>query len=302
MQMPKNVQLKLLELFLNVVEHGGFTPAQAALNINLSTLSSQFAALEDQLGVRLCHRGRPGFRLTNEGEQVYVACQRLLGAVNEFDSTVKVIRGELSGHLSLGIVDNVVTNPACKIQQAIARFKARPNKVDFTLQIGAPDELEVRVVEGRAQLAIGAFQSHSSALSYEPIFEEEQMLLCGREHPLYGSANGRTKLESIQKHDYVARAYDQRQRFGLKISVSAFHMEAIAMMILSGRYLGHLPSHYAAQWIQAGEMCPILPRRFNYNVTFEAAWRRGPHQPKALRIFLEDLRAAHTAWRPKNLS
>jgi DNA-binding transcriptional LysR family regulator len=45
-----------------VVECGGFTPAQAELNISASALSTKMAALETRLGMRLCQRD--GFALS----------------------------------------------------------------------------------------------------------------------------------------------------------------------------------------------------------------------------------------------
>ena len=44
-----DVDLKLLRVFAAVVEHGGFGPAQAVLNISLSRLSSMIAELERRL-------------------------------------------------------------------------------------------------------------------------------------------------------------------------------------------------------------------------------------------------------------
>ena len=52
------VDIRLLNVFLTVVDCGGFTPAQIALNVSQSTLSSHMSALEARLDMRLCERGR----------------------------------------------------------------------------------------------------------------------------------------------------------------------------------------------------------------------------------------------------
>ncbi len=79
-----NVDTNLLRVFCAVVECGGFTPAQAELNISASALSTKMAALETRLGMRLCQRGRIGFRLTDKGEHVYAAVQQLFSAHEDF--------------------------------------------------------------------------------------------------------------------------------------------------------------------------------------------------------------------------
>ena len=66
-----NADLHLLRVFLSVVESGGFSKAQIALNVSQSTISTQMIDLETRLGMRLCRRGRSGFALTEEGHELF---------------------------------------------------------------------------------------------------------------------------------------------------------------------------------------------------------------------------------------
>ena len=65
--------IKLLRLFRKIVDCGGFAGAQAELNVSASTISSQMSTLESRLGMRLCDRGRVGFRVTDKGWRVYAS-------------------------------------------------------------------------------------------------------------------------------------------------------------------------------------------------------------------------------------
>ena len=80
--------LRVLRVFDAVVRHGGFAAAQAELNINQSTISNHITALEERLGVKLCQRGRSGFRLTEKGEIVVEAIERLLLSLDDVNSRV----------------------------------------------------------------------------------------------------------------------------------------------------------------------------------------------------------------------
>ena len=51
--------------------------AQALLNVSESTVSTHMHDLETRLGLRLCQRGRGGFRLTADGEAVYRSAREL---------------------------------------------------------------------------------------------------------------------------------------------------------------------------------------------------------------------------------
>lgn len=50
--------IRLLKVFVKVVEAGGFSAAQIDLNISQSTISTHMTSLEQRLGMRLCERGR----------------------------------------------------------------------------------------------------------------------------------------------------------------------------------------------------------------------------------------------------
>jgi DNA-binding transcriptional LysR family regulator len=62
-----DMDLRLLRVFKVVVDCGGMSAAELELNISLSTISKHIKDLEQRLGLTLCHRGREGFAVTDEG-------------------------------------------------------------------------------------------------------------------------------------------------------------------------------------------------------------------------------------------
>jgi DNA-binding transcriptional LysR family regulator len=78
--------LRLLRVFRAVVACGGFSAAELELNINRSTISRHIKDLEIRLGVTLCRRGRGGFALTSEGEQVHASALKIMSAMEEFST------------------------------------------------------------------------------------------------------------------------------------------------------------------------------------------------------------------------
>lgn len=74
-----DISLKQLEIFVAVVEYGGFTRAAEELFFNQSTVSAHISLLEQALGKELFVRSnRRHVRLTKEGEQVYPIARRIL--------------------------------------------------------------------------------------------------------------------------------------------------------------------------------------------------------------------------------
>jgi LysR family transcriptional regulator, transcriptional activator for bauABCD operon len=288
---------RLLQLFTRIVEHGGFTQAQAALNLGQSTISTQMAALEQQLGVRLCHRGRGGFRLTDEGERVYQAAQRLFAATSDFQGEVASLRGGLAGELALWVVDNIATNPACRLSQAIERLMRRSSRARLVMTVDAPDGIELAVLDGRCHIGIGSFFHHSAGLRYEPLFIERQVLVCGRKHPLFGIPDDKLTVEAVSQHHFIAHGYARQQILDVPAAGSAFHMEAVALMVLSGSYTGYLPDHQAAHWLDRGEMRVLLPAKLAYTARFEVVTRGAGLRSNLVEAFVSHLHEAHIASR-----
>jgi len=52
------------------------------------------------------------------------------------------------------------------------------------------------------------------------------------------------------------------------------HMEAIAILINSGRYLGYLPAHFAKSFVENGEMKSLQDDKLAYFDTFHLAHRK----------------------------
>ena len=295
-----DVDLKLLRVFATIVKCGGFSAAQAALNAGQSTISEQMSHLETRLEVKLCQRGRSGFHLTEQGVAVHEATLRLLGAVENFCLDADVLKQHISGQLNLGIIDSTISDPDSPIPRTTQRFVSRGHDVHLNVYVGAPAELEERVLDGRLHLAVGHFPIHVPGLSYSALYQEALGLYCGRRHPLYGSqAQGAELLKAIGASRIVARGYmqqyDLEQLGASKAAATVDNIEALAILIISGAYLGFLPSHFAAQWVKNCEMRQLAATQLQLMSPFDLISRRGVAPPPILQAFLEDLEACSRA-------
>lgn len=289
--------IRLLRIFAQIVDAGGFSAAQIALNVSQSTISAKMAELEARLGTRLCRRGRAGFALTESGRRVYEASRLLFRALDEFSAQVGDVRGRLVGELHIAALDALASNPDCRLAEAIDRFKQRGGAVQMTLHIANPLEIERAVLEGRYHLGIASFPSHAPGLSYRFLFDEEQQLYCGRAHPFFKRSDRSLSVRECENADYVRRGYYAGSLRHGKFrprheTATAYNMEATATFILSGRYIGHLPTHYAQPWVDRGELRSLIPNRVAYRTRFEAVQRKGPPPAPAIDLFQADLLAS----------
>ena len=290
-----DIELRLLHVFTTIVECGGFAGAQAELNVGMSTISTHMSTLETRLGVRLCQRGRVGFSLTDKGRVIYEAAKKLFAELDNFGATAGAQRGQLTCNLNLGVVDSIVTNPDVRLQDVIRRFNTRENDVHINLVIDAPQELERAVLDGRLHAAIAPFERRITGLDYTRLCTEEHEVYCGRGHPLYDQPDDDITMEDVANSSFVARGY--MDRAGVKWlnirkpGATVFNMEAQAILILSGRYIGFLPVHLAEHWIANAELRQICRHELGYQSLFYLIAKHGAQATLVIRTFLADLRA-----------
>jgi DNA-binding transcriptional LysR family regulator len=289
------VDVDQLRLYCTVVECGGFAGAQAQLNVSAAAISMKMSSLERRLGMRLCHRGRMGFRLTEEGERVYAAARELFRAHGAFLTKIGGLHVDLVGDLVIGVIDSTVTHPQMRLSQVIDRFRRRSRNVHLTLIIGEPSQIERSLLDGVVHVGIAPFYHHVPTLRYEPLFDERHELHCGRSHPFFPRAPTEIDASELDGQDYVVRGYIPRTT---ELSVDIVHwaakvfdMEAMLHLVLSGRFIGYMPMHFCERWLMSGELRPIRPDIFAHMSTFEVATRLEPAEPRLVQAFLEDLKA-----------
>lgn len=272
--------LHLLHVFMTVVETRGFSTAQIELNVSASTISRQITNLETRFGMKLCQRGRSGFRLTENGEVVYRATQRLFASVQEFGETIDGSRGRLVGNLALAVVDNWVFNDASPFTNALRRFTDMAPDVAVELFSLAPDDIELAVQDARVSLGIGVFHKHKPGLIYEPVGFEKMDLYCARSHPLFDEDDP-SKIREILRHSqYAKRAYLREREVApisrdLKTGAFAHQIEGIAHLILTGKFIGYLPEHFAKVWVREEKMKSVGAGAFNQPSEIKLVRKRG---------------------------
>lgn len=289
-----DIDLGLIRIFLQVVESNGFSAAQAALGMNASTISAKMSKLENQLGYRLCRRGRSGFRLTPQGQVAYEAGRRLLRSVEDFCSEATALKGRLAGEVRLGVLDNILRDPNAPLELALREFLAMPNEVHVTSVTGNPVDLAQKVLQGTLHLALTSAPQKLPGLNYEAIHEEENGLYCGRGHPLFGWAPPGPTLEEIRKHALIGRAHwirrGPRLLPGTTPRATVSDVERELELILTGRFLGLLPLAFAAPWVASGDLERVAPEQIKWRVPFYVLTKRGYAMPPSATALIELIR------------
>lgn len=285
----------LLETFVVVVECGGFSDAQYALGITQSAISIRIRDLETSLGYRVCERGRGGFRLTERGEIAYQKARDILRSARDFDAELLELRDAVTGDLRIGVIDAVISMPGLELAAALNRFISRGHEVRLEIDVASPAVLTQQLITGALDIAIAPFRNQVSDLTYVKLGAEEHRLYCGRGHPLFDLPDREITPEDIAEYPLCRRAYDNLvppELGGPDPKAAVSNMEAMAIMVETGQYLGPLPAHFTESWVKQGRFRELVNPEWRWDSIFFLATRRAQVHRRAVELFLHDVREA----------
>ena len=285
--------LRSLTVFRAVVEHKSFLGAQIALGLSQSAVSFHIKALEDRLGFKLCQRGLSGFELTDRGAIVHERSKGLFLALNAFESDIGALKNRITGTLRLGLVDNTITDSDLPIHRVIARISVRAPEARVELAIDTPDALLSEIANGGLDIALLPETQAYQGLKLSRCREEIHSLYCAQGDPLFRQAEAELTIEHIETFDFVVRPYANMRELQFfpkaRARAIASNMEAQAMFVMSGHYLGYLPDHYARDWVQKGRFRQLMPNETRIHSTFVIATRSTEKPSTILDFFIREL-------------
>lgn len=144
-----------MQIFIRIAERSSFTRAAQDLQIPRATVTNMIKKLEARLGIRLLERTTRTVKLTEDGQQFYHSCIRLLADMEEAESQFRP--GAPKGLLRVNLQRTLAQR---FIMPALGEFMA--NYPEIELQISDSDRLVDIVREGyHCVLRAGTLQDSS---------------------------------------------------------------------------------------------------------------------------------------------
>jgi len=198
----------------------------------------------------------------------------------------------------VAVFDKTASNPAARIGQAIAAFTDQAPHVQLQLHVGSINAIERGVIDGSFQVGVIPAHRSSQSLVYTDLFGETMLLYCGAGHALFDAPHGALDWDAVRAYPFAGLGYhspnmELSHEARLTRSATGFDQESIATLVLSGRFLGFLPDHYAEGFERQGRMRAVRPDLFRYDCRFVSLVRRSPEPSRAAQLFERCLLDSH---------
>lgn len=186
------MEIRVLRYFLTVVREEGINRAAEVLHITQPTLSRQLAQLEDDMGVKLFHRGARKISLTNEGILLRRRAEEILALVDRTEQELMGQDEQIEGRIVIGGGEIAAMR---KVPELIAGFREKYPLVTFDLFTESADLVKEQMEKGLIDIGVLLEPIDMEKFDFVRLNDTEQWVVLMRpEDPL-------AKQESVQAKD-----------------------------------------------------------------------------------------------------
>lgn len=293
------MDVRQLEYFLAVVDHGGFTRGAAAVHIAQPSLSQAIAGLERELGLELFVRTGRSVRLTAAGEALADRARRVLREMADLSAAAADLVGVHTGRLDIVALPTLAVDP---LAQLIGRMRtAHPG---ITVRVREPEDaaaIDRWITSGQADLGLTDLTTGGRGLERVELFRQDIVAVSPpgtrTPDPMTAAELAARPLIAAPQGTSTRRLLDQTlARAGAEpnIVVETDQRDAIVPLVLAGAGTALVPLGIAREARQRGariaRLRPPTSRRIGL------LHRGGPVSPATAALIA--LARTH-AWRPR---
>ena len=145
------MEIRVLRYFLTVVREEGINRAAEVLHITQPTLSRQLSQLEDEIGVKLFHRGARKISLTNEGILLRRRAEEILSLVDRTEQELIEQDELVEGRIVIGGGELAAMQ---ELPEMIGSFREKYPLVTFDIFTGNADLVKEQMEKGLIDIGV----------------------------------------------------------------------------------------------------------------------------------------------------
>ena len=252
-----------LAIVQEVEKQGSLTAAAAVLCLTQSALSHSMKKLEQQLGTDIWLREGRSLRLTQAGQYVLAVANRVLPQLDLAEERLRQFAQGERGALRIGMECHPCYQWLLKV---VSPYLAAWPDVDVDVKqkfqfggIGALFGYEIDMLVTPDPL-------YKPGLRFEPVFDYEQVLVVGRDHPLAAAAYVKPKQltpEVLITYPVATDRLDVYTQFLMPAGVTPKAHKTIEttdimlQMVVSGRGVAALPRWLVEEYAQKMDVVAV---------------------------------------------
>jgi DNA-binding transcriptional LysR family regulator len=254
------VDLRLVEYFVAVIDHGGITKAANALYIAQPSLSQAIRNLEREVGAQLFDRTGRRLELTAAGRTFEASARRVLRDAELGRGKVAAVRELRAGRLQVAAIADLTVDP---LPQLVSRLRSRHPGIEVRVSDpGSPAGVTVAVRQGAAEIGLTTLPVKADALTTRSLWSQRIVLAmspalaAGLPDPLPQEMIKQVPL-ILEKDDRLAELLADARLAPPpeSVGIRCAHRQTIWELVMAGAGAAFLP-----EGVAAGQLTGVVRR------------------------------------------
>ena len=179
--MPRHVNLRQIEAFKAVIEHGTVSRAALMVNISQPAMSKLIAHLEFDTGLKLFDRVKGRLAPTEHAMRLYEEVDRIFAGVRQVENAVEAIRRQEQGRITVGVMPALAGS---FIQRVTMSFLEKRSNVFCSVQSLSSQWIVDWLVTRKLDIGLVEPGLDNPYLTIEPLMEHPLVCIMRPDHPL----------------------------------------------------------------------------------------------------------------------
>ena len=175
------IRIEEIEAFLAIHDLRNFKKAAESVLITQSALSRRMIKLEDCLGTKLFDRTTRTIALTSVGQAFLPHARRM---VNDFETSLSDIMDVVQIRSGVVAISSNMTLAETILPEVIRRYHRKHPNISVKVREGSSPRAMEWIIQNEVEFGMGNFGVDNQDLTYEPILEDDYVLICPPDYHL----------------------------------------------------------------------------------------------------------------------
>ena len=296
-----SMNIKQLEIFVNIVTTGSFSKGAEAAFITQSTASQHIAALEGLCGVRLLDRTGRGAILTEAGKIMHVHAQQVLRSLKETEQAI--LKFSQADGVELSVGGSTIPGTYL-LPKAIAALHASDPGINVKVEIGDSSEILAKLFNEHIEIGVIGTAADNKLFTSVALGHDLILLVARKGHAWSGRTVVRPdelltvpiimREKGSGTNDVVVAALRQHgvKTEDLKVSLTISSSEAVKQAVLADCGVAFVSEMAVREELKQGELVAINISGLTITRSFSLVRRKGRTLSPAAAVFSDILRRA----------
>ncbi len=277
-----------LKIMTLVADLGSMTEAAKKLYISQPSVSQAIKEIEVHYDIKLFERFSKKLYITDSGKQYLDYARHITQLFEEMERSLthqKVLK--MGASLTVG---------EAIMPELISCFKALMPEIETQVIIKNTSELEDLLLNNQIDLALVEGTLHNNHIKIEPVLEDELLMVCGKNHPLYNQTIH--NAEVFQDFSFIVREQGSGTRellertfleHGLRLNIAweCSGFESIKKAVIEGHGIAAISKILITDELLTGELKVIGADSIHFRRTFNIIYHNNKFMTQVLQNMIE---------------